>query len=373
MRYNYSSNNSFRSSYTSNLNKYQILGISFGLALFVALLTYFITVAVYTNSKTSDTEYWGDLITEVRYYEEWDEWIEETCYKTVSDGKDANGNEKTHQEPYDCSYRKYHSPEYIAYTSKCGSYYIEKEEYLRLKAKWNNSTFEDMNRDYYHIDGDMYFTKYDGSLKNYEQYAVKKTYENRINNSNSVYKFSKVDTSEVRNYKLFEYPDVYGYYKQKSVLGLKNDSLDFYFNYLNSYYGPKKQVKVFLLFFNSKSNINAIKQEQYWKGGNKNEIVICLGKDSRDSINWCYVFSWSKSELFKKHIYNNIMFENNTVAKLKGLYNYLYEKIPTDFQRREFKEFSYIKINLPIWIFFLVVSIFFVTLLTTYFLINQNN
>lgn len=102
-------------------------------------------------------------------------------------------------------------------------------------------------------------------------------------------------------------------------------------------------------------------------GNNTYEVTIPTVYPRNDSD------SWSKSELFKKHIYNNIMFENNTVAKLKGLYNYLYEKIPTDFQRREFKEFSYIKINLPIWIFFLVISIFFVTLLTTYFLINQNN
>jgi len=35
------------------------------------------------------------------------------------------------------------------------------------------------------------------------------------------------------------------------------------------------------------------------------------------------------------------------------------------------EEFNYIKINLPIWVFLLIILIFFVTLLTTYFSINK--
>jgi len=55
------------------------------------------------SSLTSDTEYWNDVITEARYYEEWDEWIDQTC-ETCTTDNDGNQDCTT----YDCSYRDYH-------------------------------------------------------------------------------------------------------------------------------------------------------------------------------------------------------------------------------------------------------------------------
>ena len=56
--------------------------------------------------QETDTEYLGYYVSKVEYYEDWDEWVHQTCTRTWTDSK---GN--THTETYDCSHSVYH-PEY---------------------------------------------------------------------------------------------------------------------------------------------------------------------------------------------------------------------------------------------------------------------
>jgi hypothetical protein len=102
-----------------------------------------------THSLTKDYEYWGNYVKEVRYYEAWDEYIHQTCTRTVSCGEDC-----TTTETYDCSYVDYHSAYWIMILNDNTSIRISKSEYNRLKSKFGNNTFQDMHRDYHHNDGD---------------------------------------------------------------------------------------------------------------------------------------------------------------------------------------------------------------------------
>ena len=48
---------------------------------------------------TKDSEYWGNYITEIRYYEPWDEYIHQTCTRSCCcDSKGENCSTET----YDC-------------------------------------------------------------------------------------------------------------------------------------------------------------------------------------------------------------------------------------------------------------------------------
>ena len=53
--------------------------------------------------NVSDTEYWGSKLIKAEYYEEWDEWIEETCSYECCCDSEGNNCETVY---YDCSYRR---------------------------------------------------------------------------------------------------------------------------------------------------------------------------------------------------------------------------------------------------------------------------
>ena len=131
------------------------------------------------TSLTKDTEYWGNYVTEVHYYQEWDHWHVETCSRQIPCGRDSKGNTTYCTEYYDCSHRDYY-PEYWTMVLNDGK---EKEiskpyfDYLRNKFK-TKDVFVDMGRDFYKIDGDMYKTLYPNTYNAFEFYASEHSYEN---------------------------------------------------------------------------------------------------------------------------------------------------------------------------------------------------
>jgi hypothetical protein len=88
-------------------------------------------------------------------------------------------------------------------------------------------------------------------------------------------------------------------------------------------------------------------QEAYWKGGNKNEMVVCIGLSSRTrDLQWVKAFSWTPNRTLLVEIRENIM--NTKKFSGKALYEVLRRDLE-GFQRKQFKEFSYITVDPPSW------------------------
>ena len=287
-------------------------------------------------SRTRDIEYWGGILTKTEYYEDWNEYIHQTC--TCCCDKDGN-NCMT----YDCSYVNYHSPYWEITSSNNEVIRISENQYKELVKKFNNESFIDLHRGYYTNDGDKYVSIWDNDIKTLESVVTVHSYENRVQVSNSVFNYPKVKENDIKQYKLYEYPEIYDYYKQKCILGIKDDTSERKFQILNSRLGLKKQVKVFILIFNDLPIKSAELQESYWKGGNKNEFIICIGIDDKMNVKWCKPFSWS--EVAEPKIRTRNFVQKQDKLNLSELSDFLYKELDNNFIRKKFKEFSYLTVE----------------------------
>tara|TARA_R110000772_G_scaffold95789_3_gene194166 strand:- start:13086 stop:14270 length:1185 start_codon:yes stop_codon:yes gene_type:complete len=323
-----------------------------------------------TSGMTKDVEYWNTTFERVEYYEDWDEWIEQTCSSTCCCDEDGMNCTTTY---YDCSYRRYHSERYMKVDHLGRSYSISKQEYLRLKEKMGNSSFQDLNRDYYRHDGDMYYTRYNGLEKDFETIVTSHTYENKPQVIPNVFKYIEVDSFDLATYKLFEYPEPSGRsrYYQKNILGYNDPIAEHQLQILNGRLGHTKEVKVFVVVFKNQPMQAGNLQENYWKGGNKNEVVIVINIDDNGKPTWCLPFSWSEKELFKINIRNYVMDQKK--LDLTSVVNYSYGEIKSGYERKKFSDFDYLEVKLTtkqmIW---LIVTSVIVNILLSVFIVMNN-
>ena len=316
------------------------------------------------HSQTRDVERYQDYVVKVEHYHYWNEWISQTCSETCC--CDKNGNNCT-TTTYDCSYEEDYSPYTIVYTStgKTFKYYEgyrpngrggEPIVFNRLTKKFATTSREYTNhRSMISTNygkgfwGEVDVIKWKGQTERIEYATWEHTYENRVQVSSSIEKFPTVDTSDIKRYGLYEYPKIYNSYKSNAILG-ENNSLDEYVNQLNSLVGASKQLKVFYLIYKNQPMEAGFEQQNYWGGGNKNEVNICIGINDKREIEWAYVFSWSKVEIFKIEIRNNIVEAKHLSTKnFKSIINYSHKNIVNNYIRREFSEFDFLSVESPTW------------------------
>jgi hypothetical protein len=68
---------------------------------------------------------------------------------------------------------------------------------------------------------------------------------------------------------------------------------------MNALLGRKHQIRVWVLLYRDQPRDISKRQEALWKGGNKNELVICVGLNKANEFQWAEVFSWTKREDLK--------------------------------------------------------------------------
>jgi len=324
----------------------------------VAVILIAVMKIIGEKSQTNDTEYWGDLIQRAEYYEPYEIWDHETCTRQVSCGTDSKGNTKYCTETYDCSHSDYHPAHWQIITTTGWEISVSKEFYDYLIKRFKTSVcFHDMNRegecgfgDYVMKDGNMYYVEWDKSPATSYAAAKTHTYENKIQCSHSVFNFQDIDEKETKLEGLFDYPKVKDYEVQ-SVLGGKDiakiDSVEEKLHYLNGNLGPKKQLRVWILIFYDKPLSTGKLQESYWKGGNKNEFVVTIGLDKQNNISWCYPFSWTDVQELKIETRNYVV-EQGTLD-LMDLSDFLYKELEEKWIRKQFKDFSYLTVEPPLW------------------------
>lgn len=297
------------------------------------------------KTATSDVEYWGGTIEKVEYYEPWNEYISKICTESYPCGTDSKGNTQYCTRTYDCSYVDYHSAYWEVTDNNGINEQVSQSVYNRLVKKFGNNIFVELNRDYYTQDGNKYVSTWPESDETIEHMVTEHSYENRVQAARDIFNYPVIDTSDINQYKLYEYPKITGYYDQLSLLGkiknweLSNRKLDI----LNAKLGNKKQVKVFVLLFRNQPREAAFKQEALWKGGNKNELIVCIGLNNHDDVMWCYPFSWTENQIIKVNIRTYI--ESQKIFYVPEIVEYLYCEIDKNFVRKQFKEFSYLTVE----------------------------
>jgi len=281
--------------------------------------------------QTNDTEYWTGWVQKAEYYEAWTE----TWTEIVTDS-DGNSHIETHVD--------YHPPTWNIVDSNGISVSISSAEFKHFVAIFGNKTEVGLfhgNQSSWG-DGDMYYSNWNRKPETFTVATTLHTYENRIQASDNVLNYPDVEDTKG----LFEYP-VGRYDNIPSILGASDYSANKNLSVINAKIGKRKQVRIWFLVFRNQPIAKAIDQEALWKGGNKNEFVVCIGTNSQKDIDWAYVFSWSEVEQLKAQVKMHVL--SQETLDLNQLATYVGDEVSKQFRRKQFADFSYIAVDPPIW------------------------
>lgn len=114
--------------------------------------------------------------------------------------------------------------------------------------------------------------------------------------------------------------------------------------------GPQRQANAVVLFVNTPdpSYIHAL--ESAWLGGKKNDILVVVGVTEYPKIEWVAVSSWSKAELFKVQLRDDL--HAMKVVDRAAFMVLLEKHTMASFKRRSMADFEYLKdeIEPPVWV-----------------------
>lgn len=325
------------------------------------ILLLFPIIIIASVSKISETnqtrakEYWGGYVQTATYTEPWNEWISKTCETCTGSGKDRSCTS------YDCSYCDEHGPSWdidATIDAPAGG----KEDYDYVVSKFGPAKFVDLDRNSgcsFPKNGNKYVATFDGSVNKLVPIFSRRNYENRIQAAPTLFSYREVDTSTSM---VVNYPDDPGLY-HSSILGASfenkakaSEKLSWY----NGLYGSSKQVHAWLIVYRNKPQSIGQEQEAYWKGGGKNELIVTIGLPSvGDSIEWCYIFSWTpkKETIFQlRDSIISIGHLNDT-----NIVNAIGNIGIKHFVRKHFRDFKYIQIQpsgTSIWIAYILIILF---------------
>ncbi len=321
--------------------------------------------------NTSDTEYLGSYTKTVTYYEPWDEEVPCRhpiyCTRMVSYSCGTSKSPRTcfRTERYICGYVHpydvdYHPARWAKENNFGSENGISQGEFNMLKKRFNTKEyFVELNRDYHSIDGNAYSTDWDELPEHSDVSTTSGSYTNKIRASHSVFKFQDISEKQKKVWKLYEYPEISGGY-QPVVLGKKVDFMtDRRLQYINGFYGPHKQFKMFILFFKNQSMSVVHKQRSLWEGGNKNEFVVCIGVDGSGKFEWVDAFSWMDRPELEVEVED--YFNTTGDVKLNEFSKWMPEQVHKHWKRKDFDDFKYLQMELTdsqLWWVMLIVMLY---------------
>lgn len=326
---------------------------------------------IMVSYNTSDTEYLGSYTKRVSYYEPWDEEVPckhpVYCTRQVSyecgDSKQSRTCYRT--ESYVCGYEHpydvdYHPASWAKEDNFGSEHSITKAYYVHLKERFNTREyFTELNRDYHSIDGNKYSTDWAGEPERSDVMTTSASYVNRTQASKSIFKFQTINEKQKKTWKLYDYPQINDGY-QPVVLGMKVNSMtDRKLQYINGFYGPNKQFKMFILFFKNQSMSVVHKQRSLWEGANKNEFVICIGVDGSGKFEWVDAFSWMDRPTLEVEVED--YFNTSEDLNLSKFSDWMPSQIEHKWTRKRFRDFEYLQVELSpaqLWWIMIIVMIY---------------
>ena len=332
--------------------------------------------------QSRDKEYWGGWVTQAEYYEDWNERVNcrhpISCthpeYSTDSKGKRYQSGYKHlndgHYHSYDVDD---HDPYWEVATSNGHSMKVSQQKFEALATRFGNRAFVELNRSFHTDDGDKYVALWKGERERLEPATTEHSYENRVQASTSIFNFPEIDP---RENDLYEYPPITEQYYQRCVLGDAGPTTvdgEKRFQELNALLGREKELRLYVLVFRDRGMQAATDQMTYWKGGNKNELVSCVGVDANSVVQWAYVFSWTEVESIKVEARDFLA--GQKALDLTAYAAWLEPVLRERWIRKRFEDFAYLTVEPPGWV---IMTTFIVTFLATgavcvFAIINDEN
>ena len=285
----------------------------------------------YSELAISDTEMLTNFCKGVSYQEDYFETVVTT---------DTKG--KTHTKFV------YHGPEYYVTDVHGHNTSVDRDNYERIARKFG------CEPSHKSMTGKVHVYIWDQSDKRAEIIVSNHRYRNPTLLNNHVFKFDAVTKEEIEQYGLYERPKITNFIHCRSVMGWRgeyDESLDFF----NARYGKDFQLRVLLLFFHGLPVESAVWQENLWRGGKKNELVLCVGLDDANNVSWTRAFSWTEVESIKANFTTALPFSEP--FQMSRLMAWLESDVKPTWRRKEFADFSYITFDLPGWLVFLSLAI----------------
>ena len=318
------------------------------LVLFIApLIAILISYKVSVGFQMKDTEYWNSYLTRASHYESWETWVNETCSREVCTG--SGDNQTCNTEYYDCSHCDRNGEYWVAHDNIGKQHRITSTHFNDLCKTWSNRTFRDMHRSINHggmcgKDGDAYDTKFPGDFNLLQPVCVQHKYENRVQCSKSVFNFEPVDSADSATYGLYRYPnyEAMGIFHYNPIVGWADRAAVDRLRKWNAKLGSMKQVHMMILVYIGKPIEAALHQERLWGKGNKNEIILCVGARTKKEVDWAYVISWTDEEMLKQTLAQSVM---DMPLDMVAIVDTMAAQVRMRYKRKEFEDFSYIKIR----------------------------
>lgn len=310
-------------------------------------------------AQVSDTEFWGSYVTEAWYYEGWNERHHET--RRVKRGNSYVTEHSSHTHEY--------APYWEIHCNTGERMDVERGSTFGLGSGWAKKTFStfdglcrrwgepqlvDMKRGYYTVDGDAYCVRFNGNTELIEPVTTKHSYTN-MTQASSLFVFPEVSEREKSQYALHDYPPIDGYY-QRQILGPGGPSqaaAERRLQIANALLGKEKQVRLYILLYQNQPEEAAARQRDLWKGGNKNEFILCIGINDVYKVQWFKTISWTTS----KDLYDEIdgymgrtfLDASSRELDLVPVVNALAGAVNRLWERRDFEQFSRLTVEPPFW------------------------
>lgn len=317
--------------------------------------------------QSRDIEYWSGYATRAEYYEFWDEEVPCTHSYDCNCTKDKEGNKSCdtcYQHDYDVDD---HPPHWEIYDNNGFEISISSDKFESLARRWKNRQFKDLHRDYHSRDGDMYFTTYPNKDELLEFITTEHAYENKVQaeGANSLFNYRTIKPEEARKLELVDYPPITDDYVLPTFIveGPKTGDIIIAERNLDIFaakYGFVKQIRPWIILFNHGTIDRCREQEVYWKGGNKNEFVVCMILQD-GQVQATHVFSWTEVDSLK--IEARDWFLSNKNGKIRDYTDWLIGELSTKFVRKHFRDFNYITVSPPFshvvvcWVFTLLLNL----------------
>lgn len=299
------------------------------------------------HTMTAQTEYWGGYVVRAEYYEDWDEEVSCRHSYQCNCVKGANGSTSCstcYMHAYDVDY---HPAQWQVIDSNGAEFPITQAHFEELSRTWGERAFVGLHRRYHSKDGNCFVAHWNGQRDSQEPTTKAHSYENRVAVSDSIFNYPPVPLDRRQEFGLFDYPPVVGYY-QRTVLGVVDSGVaERSLQYLNATLGKSKQVRVFILVFHNQPIDASLEQEAYWKRGNKNEFITCIGVNDAGIIEWARAFSWTEVESLKTEAADALI--GHDLSYLPAYIDWLYSALDSKWQRKQFADFAYLTIDPPMW------------------------
>jgi hypothetical protein len=275
-------------------------------------VTISISQIVLDHYNTDDKELWGFNPVLAVYDEPFR--YETTCTRSVPCGTDSKGNIIYCTQTYSCE--KDGGDEAYLEDKQKRTWNISPNYFKTIeKSIWKNSKKIELNlKEEYNIiiDGDRRVVSWPKTWNTAIPIVEEHTYENRTQYSTTM-AWRNVSEETAKKLNLFEVPPINN--NIPSILDQNKGNYpnsDQYFRYLNGILGPEKYIRIWVLIFRDKPRDIFYEQQGYWKNGNKNEFIICIGASKNGNTEWCEIMSWTEVESLKiefrdyveQHIHN---------------------------------------------------------------------